>query len=186
MAENLKTTKYRNGDPIPDVTDSAVWMAESTGAYCIYNNDPANKLIYGALYNGFSVTDSRNIAPDGWHVPTDTEWTTLTDYLGGASVAGDKLKEIGSTHWTGVSVAYNNNAATNSSGFTALPGGERLDGSYGLHGEFADVGYHGLWWSRSASYNGEMWMWYIYYGTSDVLHGSYSKWMGLSVRCVKD
>jgi uncharacterized protein (TIGR02145 family) len=118
MVENLKTTKYRNGDPIPNVTGNA-WAALTTGAYCWYNNDAATyKATYGALYNWYAVADSRNIAPTGWHVPTDAEWTTLTTFLGGESVAGGKLKETGTNHWTSP-----NTGATNETGFTALPGG---------------------------------------------------------------
>ncbi len=87
MAENLKTTKYRNGDPIANVTNGASWKALTTGAYCWYNNDAENKVTYGGLYNWFVVADSRKIAPTGWHVPTDAEWTVLTDFLGGLKVA---------------------------------------------------------------------------------------------------
>ena len=119
MVENLKTTKYRNGDAIPNVTGNASWVALSTGAYCWYNNDAATyKATYGALYNWYAVGDSRNIAPSGWHVATDSEWTTLSTFLGGESIAGDKLKEIGTSHWLSP-----NTGATNSNGFTAFPGG---------------------------------------------------------------
>jgi uncharacterized protein (TIGR02145 family) len=92
MAENLKTTKYRNGDTIPTNLTNAAWSDATTGAYAIYNNDAANNTIYGKLYNWYAVTDSRNICPVGWHVPSDSEWTTLVNYLGGALVAGGKLK----------------------------------------------------------------------------------------------
>jgi uncharacterized protein (TIGR02145 family) len=119
MADNLRTTKYRNGDAIPEVTDSSAWINLITGAYCNYNNTRNNDTIvsYGRFYNLYAVTDNRNICPTGWHVSTDAEWTTLTDYLGGASVAGDKLKEKGTTHWESP-----NAGATNEIGFTALPG----------------------------------------------------------------
>ena len=132
MVENLKTTKYSNGDPIPTAVTSL-----TPGAYCMYNNDAVTyKADYGALYNWYAVADSRNIAPAGWHVPTKTDWTTLTDYLGGESVASGKLKENGSSHWL-----TPNTGATNSSGFTALPGGfynYYYDNSYG-------VGLRGYW-----------------------------------------
>jgi uncharacterized protein (TIGR02145 family) len=95
MAENLKVTRYRNGDPIPCVNDASAWSGLSTGAYCHYNNDFNNAAIYGRLYNWYAVSDSRNIAPGGWHVPTDTEWQTLVDLLGGSSVAGGKMKTTG-------------------------------------------------------------------------------------------
>lgn len=81
MLENLKTTKYSNGDPIPNITDSLTWVSLETGAYCNYNNDENNSVIYGRLYNWYSVNDSRKLAPVGWHVPNDSEWRTLTDFL---------------------------------------------------------------------------------------------------------
>ncbi len=118
MAENLKTTKYRNGDPIPNVTDISEWYHLTTGAYCDYINTPGSDVTYGKLYNWHTVADSRNIAPTGWHVPSDAEWAILIEYLGGSDVAGGKLKETGTTHW------YNpTTEATNESGFTGLPGG---------------------------------------------------------------
>jgi len=120
MMENLKVTSYRNGEAIPNVTDTTEWYNLTTGAYCYYDNDAYNTTIYGRLYNWYSINDSRSIAPTGWHVPTDEEWTTVINYLGGESVAGGKLKENGTTHWTSP-----NNGATNESGFSALPGGYR-------------------------------------------------------------
>ena len=117
MVENLKTTKYRNGDGIQNVTDSIAWWNLTSGAYCIYRNDVNNLATYGRLYNWYAVIDSRKLTPAGWHIPTDAEWTTLTDYLG--STCGDKLKEKGPNHWGG------DNTATNETGFTALPGGNR-------------------------------------------------------------
>src|SRR5664280_2706679 len=129
MAENLRTTKYRDSTEIPNVTDNTAWDALTTGAYCNYNNTTSADTIatYGRLYNWYAATDSRNIAPAGWHVPTDAEWTTLTTYLGGESVAGGKMKETGITHWISP-----NTGATNESGFSALPSGMRnwYDGLY--------------------------------------------------------
>ena len=139
MAENLKTTKYRNGDAIPNVTDNTTWSALITGALCNYNNDANNMTTYGRLYNWYAVSDSRNIAPVGWHVPTDVELTTLTDYLGGLSIAGNKLKEPGTTHW-----ASPNTGAVNETGFTALPGGYRVSS-----GSFSNLGNNGYWWSST-------------------------------------
>jgi hypothetical protein len=98
MVENLKVTHYRNGDAIPNVTDGTAWLDLTTGAYCEYDNDVNNVATYGRLYNWYSVNDSRNIAPAGCHVPSDDDWQTLVDYLGGDAVAGGKMKEIGSTH----------------------------------------------------------------------------------------
>ena len=116
MVENLKTTRYNDGSPIPFVTDSSSWSNLTTPGYCWYNNDTTNKNTYGALYNWFAVNTGK-LAPTGWHVPTDDEWTTLTTYLGGESIAGGKLKETGTTHWR-----TPNAGATNEIGFTASSG----------------------------------------------------------------
>ena len=116
MTRNLTVSQYRNGDIIPEVTDPAAWAALTTGAWCYYNNDPANGPIYGKLYNWYAVNDSRGLAPNGYHIPTTTEWTTLTNTLGGLSLAGGDLKEAGITHWSDP-----NTGATNNSGFTGLP-----------------------------------------------------------------
>ena len=176
MVENLKTTKYRNGDPILNVTVNASWVALATGAYCWYNNDEANKVTYGGLYNWFAVADSRNLAPVGWHVPTDTEWNTLIDFLG-SGVGGGKLKEIGISHWL-----TPNTAATNSSGFTALPGGCR---SY-PNGTSGGVGYYGYWWSSMAYDTSGAWLRFLTYSSADVGRIYYNKKYGFSVRCVRD
>ncbi len=176
MVENLKVTQYRNGDPIQYVTDGTAWTNLTTGAYCDYNNTSGNGATYGKLYNWYAVDDSRNIAPTGWHVPTDAEWTTLTDYLGGESVAGGKLKETGSTHWVSPNIG-----ADNSSGFWALPGGTR-DGN---NGSFGNLGVHGDWWS--ATVNGNIaWDRDVFNYDATVSHGSDIKKDGNSVRCVRD
>ncbi len=142
MAENLRVTKYRNGDSIPNVTDDAAWEALTIGAHCSYANttDPDIIATYGRLYNLFTLSDSRNIAPTGWHVPTDAEWTTLTTFLGGESVAGGKMKETGTTHWISP-----NTSATNESGFSATPVGGRYDND----GSFFYLGLNGSWWSSA-------------------------------------
>ena len=131
MAENLKTTRYRNGDSIHNETVNSTWVALSTGSYCWYYNDSSSyKATYGALYNWFAVNDSRNLAPKGWHIPTDDEWSTLTTYLGGVNVAGYKIKETGNMHWVSLDASV-----TNISGFTALPSGYRRGGvNYGTFG----------------------------------------------------
>lgn len=121
MKENLKVTRYRNGDPIPRVTVNSEWVDLATGAYCAcYNDEGTTAFTYGYLYNWYAVDDRRNLAPAGWHVPTDAEWQILMDYLGGEILAGGKLKETGTSHW-----ASPNTGATNESGFTARPGGIR-------------------------------------------------------------
>ena len=144
MAENLKTTKYKDGTAIPNVTVDAAWAALTSGAYCYYKNNVGTDYgaTYGALYNWYAV-NTGNLCPTGWHVPTTAEWTTLTDYLGGLSVAGGKLKETGTTHWL-----TPNTGATNAFGFTALAGGMRYDNN----GSFWDLyEYAGYWWSSTAS-----------------------------------
>jgi len=179
MAENLHVTKYRNGDPIPNVTDNAAWVALTTGAYCTYENTTNNEEIatYGRLYNYYAATDSRNIAPAGWHLPSDEEWTTLTTYLGGESVAGGKMKEAGTTHWTNP-----NTSATNESGLTALPSGHRSN----YDGTFYRLELNGLWWSSTA--NGATNAWYrdIYYKTADCYRYGNDEHSGFAVRLIKD
>jgi len=119
MSQNLKTTKYRNGDPIQVVTDINQWGNLSTGVYCNNENNANNSITYGKLYNWYAINDTRKICPTGWHIPSKSEWEILINYLGGTDVAGGKLKESGNTHWE-----YSPNmSASNESGFTALPGG---------------------------------------------------------------
>ena len=174
--ENLKATKYNNGDPIPSVSDSLTWNHLTTGAVCDYDT-PANSVIYGKLYNLYAVNDSRNICPTGWHVPKPTEWSTLLTYLGWDSSTGGKLKETGLAHW-----AYPNTGATNESGFTALPGGMRFpQGS-------VDIRQEGYWWAASSDII-EIAMPGLFYNRSDFNfaggpHGDSIN--GLSVRCLKD
>jgi len=186
MAENLKVTHYRDGTPITPVTDHGEWTALTTEAYCFYNNNASNGLdTYGALYNWYAVngdTDGdgvkdKEIAPEGWHVPTDAEWTTLTDHLGGASVAGGKLKETGINHWNSP-----NAGATNESGFTALPGGSR----YYTSGYYYLMGYDGYFWSATENDSSTAWYRTLRYNYSDVYQLNNNKRNGFSVRCVRD
>ena len=171
MVENLKTTRYRNGETIPLVMDNASWATLSTGAYCDYNNTPSNSITYGKLYNWYAVNDSRNIAPTGWHVPSDDEWTILTTYLGGESVAGGKLKEIGTEHWKSP-----NTGATNETGFFALPGGRR--------GYYIDTDSN--WWSTTEENSAQVWILDVNNNGRAVSRYSLEKHGGLSVRCIKD
>ena len=177
MAENLRTTKYNDGTAIPNVTLESAWKSLTTGAYCNFNNTNNTDTIatYGRLYNWYAVNTDR-LAPKGWHVPTDAEWTTLTTYLGGASVAGGKLKEIGTTHWT-----TPNTDVTNETGFTALPGGCRS-----VNRSFIDIGGYGFWWSATEYGAYYAWYWYVSFDYSGVSRYSYNKEEGFSVRCVKD
>jgi len=177
MAENLKTTKYRNGDPIEIVTDNSDWANLSTGAYCNYNNETSNSSTYGRLYNWYAVSDSRNIAPIGWHVPTDAEWKTLTTYLGGEIVAGGKLKEIGTTHWK-----TPNSGADNSTSFTALPGGYRFSSI----GTFTNIGMLGDWWSSTANYEDSAYLQFLIFNMGTLYRDYGYKGDGFSVRCIKD
>ena len=179
MVENLKTTRYRNGDDIYNITSNDFWVLMSPyGAYCWYNNDAAtNKATYGALYNWYAVADNRNIAPVGWHVPTDAEWITLITYLGGESVAGGKIKEMGFAHWK-----TPNTGATNSSGFTALAGGFRIF----KDGAFFGIGETVTWWSSSAYTTVDAWSDGVYYDAANVGRHNVSKLNGLSIRCIRD
>ena len=182
MAENLKTTKYRNGEPIPNVADNTQWENLTTGAYCTYDNDLKKLNTYGHLYNWYTVNDTRNIAPEGWHVASDSEWTTLNNYLGGGIKAGDKLKEIGTTHW------LSSSSETNESGFTALPGGFRNNMSFAgikLLYHFSDIGTDGYWWSSTESQSTGAIIRFFAYDNS-LLTLSFLKHYGCSVRCVKD
>ena len=175
MLENLKTTKYNDGTDIPNITDVGTWEGLLTPGYCWYENDIDNKATYGALYNFYTVNTAK-LAPTGWHVPTDEEFTTLTDYLGGAYIAGGKLKEAGTEHW------YSPNAgATNETGFTALPGGFRSQ--YGLF-DFIKGG--GFWWSATEGSATEAHGRNMYYDGRDVWIDYGSKKFGASVRCIKD
>jgi uncharacterized protein (TIGR02145 family) len=181
MAENLKETQYRDGSVIPIVTDNSIWSglkggALLTGAYCAYYNDIKKANTYGYLYNWYAVNDSRNIAPPGWHVPTDEEWITLREYLGGKNVAGGKMKETGTTHWESP-----NTGATNESGYSALPGGYRDPISV-----FDRMGYNAFFWSALERSGGDAWQWSMRHGNSNIYRIASSKQYGFSVRLVRD
>ncbi|MFH1891455.1 MAG: FISUMP domain-containing protein [Candidatus Zixiibacteriota bacterium] len=187
MAENLKVKRYRNGDPIRNVTENSTWSSLTTGAYCEYDNDPANVDMYGRLYNWYAVDDSRRIAPEGWHVPTDDEWKQLEMYLGMSQAEADaigirgtdeggKLKEAGTTHWNPP-----NTGATNESGFTALPGGGRYD-----HGEFASMVYDADFWCSTEIYSSNAWMRTLRNSFSGVDRSNYNWRYGFAVRCLRD
>lgn len=188
MAENLKVTHYRNGDPIPNVTDRSEWGALTTGAYCNYDNNEANTEIYGRFYNWYAINDRRNIAPKGWHVPTDIEWKEFELYLGvrqseidnvsgrGINIGG-KLKETGTVHWESP-----NTGATNESDFTALPGGISAGSAY----SFSGMGKKASFWSSTAYDNRNALFRQLVYDNTYIIRFSNLKQWGLSVRCVKD
>lgn len=175
MAENLSTTKLNDGTPIPLVTDNDTWGNLTTPGYCFYNNKTQNGDMYGALYNWYAVNTGK-LCPEGWHVPSDDEWTTLTMYLGGESVSGSKLKETGTTHWIG-----SNTGSTNETSFTALPGGYRL-----FNISFYYSGRKGIWWSASEEDISYAWLRSMNVSSSNVVRNYSSKENGLSVRCIKD
>jgi len=174
MDKNLELTTYRNGDIIPYVTDPTAWAALTTGAWCYYNNDPSSG--YGKLYNWYAVNDTRGLAPQGWHIPTDAEWTTLKTALGGEQVAGGKMKTTGTTRWN-----TPNTGATNESGFAGLPGGVR-----GYDGTFDNIGSGGYWWSSAESSPSSAWFRYLYYSYGNGGRYYASKGYGFSVRCLRD
>ena len=185
---NFNASKYSDGTPIPEVTDPAEWNALTTGAWCYYNNDAANGTTYGKLYNFYAVAGiydeasrlnpslRKKLAPPGWHVPTDADWTTLENCLGGSMGAGGKMKEIGTAHWDSP-----NMGATNVSGFTGLPGGQR-----DYFGAFKEIKKKGYWYSSSFLEGvivggGRM----MYAFTPDIYEDSGDKW-GYSIRCIRD
>jgi uncharacterized protein (TIGR02145 family) len=175
--QNLKTTRYRNGGNIPYVLGNTDWQALTTGAWSYYDHDVANDQIYGKLYNWYTTLGD-TLCPIGWHVPSDAEWTILTTYLGGESVAGGKMKSVGTAYW------YDpNTGVTNESGFSALPGGFRA-----FNGYFSLIYYWSIFWTASENSN-------IYAEGrvlnsqniiyTDVNSSSY-KSSGNSIRCIKD
>lgn len=177
MTENLRTTKYCNGDPVPNVTDSSQWNSLSTGAWVFYNNNSQYENPYGKLYNWYSVSDVRNICPCSWHVPTHTEWNVLINYLGGDSLAGGKMKSIGTQLWL-----YPNINATNESGFSGIPGGYLI-----ASGSFNFVGAGGYWWSSTEITPGLAWSSFLLYNSGIAyINGSSNMKNGASIRCIKD
>lgn len=193
MAENLKTTRYRNGNPIPNVTDNTQWRNLTIGAQCDYRNDASIGNIYGKLYNWYAVNDSRNIAPVGWHVPTSVEFTILENYLidNGFNFDGTKTenkcaKAIASTvNWsrsTSDGAIGNYLAHNNTSGLTALPSGAR-----DRNGMFVGLGDYSNWWSYSDKHSsGSGFEFELYYKIFNVNIYATPVQVGFSVRCIKD
>ncbi len=192
MKNDLQVTHYPNGNAIPNITDNTTWGIltnnDTADAYCFYNNNSSTD--YGALYtyaaaigdNWQRDNDSQNseggqgVCPDGWHLPTDAEWTTLTNYLGGENVAGGKMKEIGTMHWSNPNIG-----ADNSSGFSALPSGLRYNSGY-----FDGLGNDGYWWSATESTSDNAYYRFIDCHVTEVTNNNGTKAFGLSIRCIKD
>jgi len=182
---NLDVTTYSDGKPIPQVSNSVEWSNLTTGAWCYYNNDTANGVVYGKLYNWYAVegihdndptTPNKTLAPSGWRIPSNNDWTELTNFLGAREVAGSKMKATGTTLWNAT------NIATNESGFTALPGGDRrIDGSFQ-----STIGNWTAWWSTT-EYGSDSslvrGLGILHYSPFSFISLNYKK-MGLSVRCV--
>ena len=191
MAENLRVSKYRDGSSVEYATDTTSHEVTGIGIYWIYNNNSNDELdTYGALYNWHAVSDSRNIAPEGWHIPTDAEWQELIDNLGGEDVAGDYMKEAGTIHWE------DDEGSTNISGFSALPGGRYSysEGWWGWGGSWIDgepgfyrLGRDASFWSATEDVeNGGAIERFLSSDISGIYRGVSEKENGFSVRCVKD
>lgn len=183
MSDNLKAIHYNDGTPINNIKDNTEWSIAVSGAYCWQSNDTLNREPYGALYNWFAVQTGK-LCPAGWHIPSDDEWTALTEYLGGADTAASQLKETGFTHWM-----YPNMGATNSSGYSALPGGYRNNaGSYKrtftVNGEV--MGNFGYWWTSTEADTYKSLARNMYSDIYRVGELSADKKYGLSIRCLRD
>ena len=192
QSTNLEVTTYRDGTPIPQVTDPVQWAKLTTGAWCYYNNTTTNGTAYGKLYNWYAVAGIHNtaslndpslrkqLAPKGWHIPTYGEWTTLTDFLGGENVAGGKMKSAGITLWQSPNLR-----STSTSGFNGDPGGYR-----GSDGQFNSISFAGFWWSSDeTNYTYKdpgAWTRSLVYSLTSVTVYPYPKSYGCSVRCLRD
>jgi len=181
--KNLDVAKYRNGDPIPQVTDPAQWLNLTTGAWCWYNNDSATyAAIYGRLYNWYAVNDPRGLAPQGWHVPTDAEWNRLTKFIDPNADTTDCCNNFAGTAMKSTIGWSNNGNGTNSSGFDGLPGGERFFND----GLFSNVGNLGIWWSASEYSTNFAWYRYLFFNISYVFRNLGNRANAFSVRVVRD
>ena len=176
MAKNLNVSNYANGDAIPEAKTAEQWQKygdEKKGCWCYYENKSANGSKYGKLYNWYAVDDSRGLAPNGWHIPSDAEWTKLTDFLGGEDAAGTKMKSTGGWNEKG--------NGTNTSGFAGLPGGGRTS-----NGAFSYIGDNGYWWSSTEDSAYSAWYRSLGYGSGEVNRSYANEQEGLSVRCLRD
>ncbi len=177
MGENLKTTSFKDGSSIPEVTDTEQWKTQTTPAFCWYNNDNSHDATYGKLYNWYTIEDARGVCPEGWHVPSDAEYSVLTRYLGSADdVAAGRLKESGIEHWNDP-----NTGASNSSDFTGLPAGMRFQ-----EGQFDHMGKNGLFWSSRRESESLAFYLTLTYNSAASYRTYIYKRSGFSCRCVKD
>ncbi|MCX2493612.1 fibrobacter succinogenes major paralogous domain-containing protein [Pedobacter sp. PF22-3] len=174
MMENLRTTHYRDGTIIQNVTGSSNWGTQTIGAYCNYNNSLELGKTYGFLYNWYAINSDRKLAPQGWHIPTSAEWTILYNYIGGDRYSGGKIQESGTRHWV------SDTGASNITKFTGLPGGKRNgDGTYD------SIFYDANWWTATANSTGTAWNYNLYVkGYLEIAESP--KNLGYSVRCIKD
>lgn len=180
MARNLNLDKFRNGDPIPEAKTEEEWDKANKNqkpAWSYYNNNSVNGDPYGKLYNWYAVSDPRGLAPEGWKIPSDEDWSELTDFLGGESVAGEKMKFT--NFWTDTHKGSGN--GTNESGFAGLPGGYR-----GSNGPFYNIGIDGYWWSSTESTTSDAWKRYLYHYDGLVFRDNANKGYGFSVRCLRN
>ena len=188
MVQNLNVDTYRNGDPIPQVTDPAEWAALTTGAWCYYNNDPEIGANAGKIYNWYAVNDPRGLAPAGWHVPSKTEWDALSTCLGGFSVAGGKMKSTGTWN-AGTGYWFEPNTdATNSSGFSGGPGGFRYgNGIFDIpDGSFRNILFTGSWWSSTEYTSDRAWDYRLRWENGQLGRGAGYINDGFSVRCARN
>jgi len=177
MTKNLDVSTYRNGDPIPKLSNGAAWIADTLGAYCYFNNDSTTyAAVYGKLYNWYAVNNPKGLAPEGWHIASDFEWTTLVNTLGGVQVAGAMMKKISTSVWD-----EPNLGATNLSNFSALPGGYR-----GIQSGFNVEGQYGYWWTSTAGDATIAWSRHLNYNDTFIGAAGANMHLGYSVRCVKD
>ncbi len=184
MSQNLNVSHYRNGDPIPEIKDPALWGEAGGGKCCTYRNDSSLDSAYGKLYNWYAVSDSRQLCPLGWHIPSDSEWSSLSQALGGANCSGAEIKEAGFSHWSAP-----NTGGSGNSGFRALPsGGREPDGS------FVSRGYYAYFWNNNQNDSSSNCSFdegcarecTLSYKGSFLLQSSTSKKRGMSVRCLQD
>jgi len=175
MAENLRVTHEKNGANIPNIADNTLWSTANSGAYCAFNNDPNYSKVYGAIYNGYAVLQL-SLAPTGWHIPKDSEWTTLIDYLGGTNSSISKLCESGMVHWDGLKSSF-----SNESGFTLIPAGGRE--SNGIFSVNISVG--ATLWGRVTTGNVDFWYQIFAEDHTEYIRNDYYK-AGVGIRCIKD